>query len=287
MLTKLGDTLGAWTPRARGGDPLSTIRAAWSALAGVDVARAAQPVALAGDTLVVITASSAWSHQLAFLEPEILRGIAVRAPDAGVVRLRFRVGTIRSAANSDVRGAAVRAARRAGPEAKSRPAPRSAHEALARFRVVVERSREAHRRRGGVFCALCAAAIEGGRRCVPCANWARTELEAQCQRLLYDAPWLTPLAVLETLPGLSASEYDAIRRRLLRTWWDEMALARKRAALRRPIAPDRARLRKIASSYVLLETKIDPNRLDLDSPIRRNALGELYEFIIAVERNTA
>jgi hypothetical protein len=34
----------------------------------------------------------------------------------------------------------------------------------------------------------------------------------------------------------------------------------------------------------LLETKLDPNRLELDSPIRSNALGELYEFIRLVER---
>jgi hypothetical protein len=65
-----------------------------------------------------------------------------------------------------------------------------------------------------------------------------------------------------------------------------MALARKRAALPRPVAPDRVRLYKIASSYVLLETKLDPNRLDLDSPVRRNALGDLYDFIRALERGT-
>jgi hypothetical protein len=92
--------------------------------------------------------------------------------------------------------------------------------------------------------------------------------------------------VLDALPELDPAAYDAIRRGLLRSWWDEMALARKRAALPRPIAPDRTRLRKIASSYVLLETKLDPNVLEMDSPVRRNALGELYEFIRSVERGT-
>jgi len=33
----------------------------------------------------------------------------------------------------------------------------------------------------------------------------------------------------------------------------------------------------------LLETRLDPNRLELDSPVRANALGELYSFIREVE----
>jgi hypothetical protein len=53
---------------------------------------------------------------------------------------------------------------------------------------------------------------------------------------------------------------------LLRSWWDELRRARALHKLRQPI--DRARLRKLASSYVLLETRIDPNRLELDSPVR-------------------
>jgi hypothetical protein len=64
-------------------------------------------------------------------------------------------------------------------------------------------------------------------------------------------------------------------------------MAQKRAALPRPIAPDRGRLRRIASSFVLLETKLDPNRLELDSAVRRNALGELYDFIRCIETAAA
>jgi len=280
MLTKLGEALSAWTPRSSGGDPLTTIRSAWTRLVGVDVARAAQPVAITNDTLVVITTSSAWSHQLAFLEPQIMRGIRELGQAPAVVRLRFRVGTIRSKPRGMPAAAGPRMGNRA---AAGRPAPVDRHEAFARFRAVVEGSRAAHRARGGAFCAVCAAPIARGLRCGPCTDWERTALEARCQRLLFDAPWLRPQEVLDTLPGLDATTYDVIRRQLLRAWWDEMALARKRAALPRPIAPDRARLRKIASSYVLLETKLDPNRLEMDSPVRRNALGELYDFIRTVE----
>jgi hypothetical protein len=283
MLTRIGETLGTWTPRRSNGDPLAIIRAAWTQLVGIDVARAAQPVALTNDALVVITASSAWSHQLAFLEPQIVRGISAAAPLAGVRRLRFRVGSIRA----KLPGERPTPARARVPGV---PSPRSIavgpSEALDRFRGVVELARAAHAARGGSFCAVCAAPIAQGNRCKPCGDWARAALEARCKRVLFEAPWLRPQDVLDTLPGLDASAYDAIRRQLLRSWWDEMALARKRAALPRPVAPDRVRLYKIASSYVLLETKLDPNRLDLDSPVRRNALGDLYDFIRALERGT-
>jgi hypothetical protein len=87
--------------------------------------------------------------------------------------------------------------------------------------------------------------------------------------------------VLGQVGGLTADAYDAIRRRLLRAWIDELRLARKRYAVKAPI--DVVRIRKLASSYVLLETRIDPNRLELDSPVRKNALGDLFAFIREVE----
>jgi hypothetical protein len=283
MLTRIDDALGGWTPRSSGGDPLSVVRAAWSRLVGSDVARAAQPVALANETLVVITSSSAWSHQLAFLEPQILRGLRELLPSGTIVRLRFRVGAIRAKPGSRQSAERGEPRNRASATA-TQGVPANPQEALARFRAVVTRSRAVHVSRGGCFCTGCAAPIARGERCLPCADWARAALEARCQRLLFDAPWLRPQDVLDALPDLDAAAYDTIRRRLLRSWWDEMWLARKRAELPRPIAPDRVRLRKIASSYVLLETKLHPNRLEMDSPIRRNALGELYEFIRTVER---
>jgi hypothetical protein len=284
MLTKIGDALTGWAPRSGGGgDPLSVVRSAWRGLVGADVARAAQPVAIANESLIVLTSSSAWSHQLAFLAPQILRGIRDLGLAPVICQLRFRVGTIRVKPGPRLRPALPPAYPISAGVPSRRPAPRDAAEALSRFRAVVERSRSAHRLRGGSFCPVCAAPTAGGERCGPCAQWARAELEARCQRLMFDAPWLRPQDVLDTLPGLDAAAYDAIRRRLLRAWWDELALARKRAALPRPIAPDRVRLRKIASSYVLLETKLDPHRLEMDSPVRRNALGDLYDFIRSVE----
>ena len=120
-----------------------------------------------------------------------------------------------------------------------------------------------------------------GDRCRPCADGEERGVREQCERILFDAPWLDPEAVITQVDGLTAEAYDRIRRRLLRAWVDELRLARKRHAVKAEI--DRIRIRKLASSYVLLETRIDPNRLELDSPVRQNALGDLYAFIREVE----
>lgn len=276
MLTKLGSALAGWQPRnGPPNDPLATIRAAWAGIVGDDVARAAQPVALSGTALVVVTSSGAWSHQLSFLEREIVRSVAALGV-SNVERLRFRVGTIRAA-----RGAAGRRLVRGGASAAVPGKPRSALEAVARFRAVVERRRNAHRTAGGAFCTVCGSAIAQGQRCRPCADAEEREQRERCERILFEAPWLDPEAVLAAVPGLTAEGYDRTRRRLLRAWVDELRLARKRHAVKAEI--DRSRVRKLASSYVLLETRIDPNRIELDSPVRRNALGDLYDFIRSVE----
>jgi len=276
MLTKLGTALGGWRPSGGPpGDPLATIRAAWSEIVGADVARAAQPVALQGTALVVVTASGSWSHQLSFLERDIVRSVSALGV-SNVERLRFRIGTIRTG-----RGAAGRRAARPAAGAIVAGKPHTAADAVARFRAVVERRRAAHRAAGGAFCAVCGGTIASGERCRPCADGAERAEREQCERILFEAPWLDPEAVLALVPGLTADAFDRIRRRLLRAWVDELRLARKRHAVKAEI--DRVRIRKLASSYVLLETRIDPNRLELDSPVRRNALGDLYAFIREVE----
>jgi hypothetical protein len=280
MLTKLGTALSGWRPReGPPGDPLATIRAAWAGIVGDDVARAAQPVALTGSALVVVTASGSWSHQLSFLERDILRRVGELGVSK-VERLRFRVGTIRSPRGSGGR----RAVRPAGALPVGGK-PLTAADALARFQAVVERRRAAHRTAGGAFCASCGASIAAGVRCRPCADAEASERTERCERILFEAPWLEPEDVLGAIAGLTAEAYDLIRRRLLRSWIDELRLARKRHAVKAPI--DRSRVRKLASSYVLLETRIDPNRLELDSPVRRNALGDLYPFIREVETGSA
>lgn len=278
-MLRLGDVLDGWRPAAGGGgDPLVAVRAAWVELVGADVARAAQPVAIERDVLVVITTSPAWSHQLAFLEPEIIRGLRALPETRALTRLRFRVGKLRRPLPVDGRSEGPRRAR---PTAADPPPAKTVDDALARLRRAVERTRAAHRSQGGTFCALCDAPIDGGTTCRPCRDDEERRRRFSCERLLFEAPWLTPEEVLALVDGLTPEAYDAIRRRLLRAWWDELWRAAKLHKLRQPI--DRVRVRKLASSFVLLETRIDPNRLELDSAVRKNALAELYDFVRLIE----
>lgn len=280
MLIDLRAVLDAWRPQAgAGGDPLVAVRAAWADLVGADVARAAQPVAIERDALIVLTASSAWSNQLVFLEPQILRGLRALPETPGLTRMRFRVGKLR-------RPAPMRHAPR-GPRHASTPAQAerpaaTLDEALARLRAAVEKTRAAHRAAGGSFCMRCAVPVDAAAQlCRPCRDADEQRRTFACERLLYEAPWLSSDDVLAEVEGLTPDAYDAIRRRLLKAWWDELWRAHKLHKLRQAL--DRRRLRKLASSFVLLETRIDPHKLELDSPLRKNALGDLFDFVRKLE----
>jgi Dna[CI] antecedent, DciA len=276
---RLGTVLDGWRPKpGPGSDPLVAVRAAWVELVGADVARAAQPVALERNALIVLTASSAWSHQLAFLEPEIVRGLRSLPETRELTRLRFRVGKLRRPIPiHDGRGGP----RHARSDGAGEPAAKTLDDALARLRRAVERSRTAHRAGGGTFCALCDAPVEAGPACRPCRDDQERRRRFACERLLFEAPWLGSEEVLALVDGLTPEAYDAIRRRLLQAWWDELWRANKLDKLRQPL--DRVRLRKLASSFVLLETRIDPLRLEMDSAVRKNALGDLYDFVKKIE----
>ena len=283
-MLKLGTVLDGWRPKpGAGSDPLVAVRAVWPELVGADVARAAQPVAIERDVLIVLTASSAWSHQLAFLEPEIVRGLRAIPETRELERLRFRVGKLRRPGTVQDGPGGPRRASGSGLAAgtAAEPPAKTLDDALARLRRSVERTRKLHRAHGGGFCALCDAAIDGGTMCRPCRDDDVRRRRTACERLLFEAPWLGSEEVLALVDGLTAEMYDASRRRLLRTWWDELWRANKLHKLRQPL--DRVRLRKLASSFVLLQTQIDPNRLEMDSAVRKNALGDLYEFVREIE----
>ncbi len=276
---RLGAVLDDWRPKpGAGSDPLVAVRAAWGELVGSDVARAAQPVAIERDALIVITSSSAWSHQLAFLEPEIVRGLRALPEVRDLARLRFRVGKVRRPVGI---ASGPSGPRRATGAADDAPPAKTLDDALARLRRAVDRTRAAHRSQGGAFCALCEAPVDRGPACRPCRDDDERRRRFACERLLFEAPWLAPEEVLGLVDGLSPEEYDTHRRRLLQSWWDEIRRASRLHKLRQPL--DRVRLRKLASSFVLLETRIDPLRLEMDSAVRKNALGDLYEFVREIE----
>jgi hypothetical protein len=280
VLIGLGTVLDGWRPKpGPGSDPLVAVRAMWAELVGSDVARAAQPVAIERDALIVLTASSAWSNQLVYLEPEIIRGLRALPQMQALTRLRFRVGKLRRPLPV---GSGPRGPRHATATPAQEPPAKTLDEALARLRRSVERTRAIHRAEGGVFCGLCEAPIEAGHTlCRPCRDDEERRRRFACERLLFEAPWLSSDDVLALIEGLTPDAYDAIRRRLLKAWWDELWRANKLHKLRQPL--DFRRLRKLASSFVVLETRIDPNKLELESPLRKNALGDLFDFVRHIE----
>ena len=135
-MLKLSQAIVEWAPSEKSAlrDPLTLLAAGWADIVGAEVAANSAPVRLADGTLVVVTRSSAWSHQLSFLAERVLGAVAARLPSCGIERLRFRVGTL---------------PRRSAPRAGDSPAKpvrlpgepvpsASAAEALAQFARHVE-----------------------------------------------------------------------------------------------------------------------------------------------------
>jgi len=272
-MLKLSQAIGEWTPSEKSAlrDPLTLLAAGWADIVGAEVAANSAPVRLADGTLVVVTRSSAWSHQLSFLAERVLGAVGARLPGCGIERLRFRVGALPK-----------RSAPRAGsPPAKPLRLPgeavpsASAQEALAQFARHVESATRAKRSAGWKACDSCGALIDPSQRvsCAACSA-ARSEGRAlAAARLLFEAPWLGFAGTAELVDGLNEREYERIRSRLLKRWWGMLECARVAGRLSRD---DRERL--VASSYVLLRSKLPPEEI-MPATVR-NVLGdELHELL--------
>ncbi len=274
-LRPLRGSLAAWTPGAGGkADPLQAISSAWSTIVGADVAASTAPIALAHGALTIATRSSAWNQQLQLLSVSILRGIAQHAPDAGVTKVQFRAGAFRP---PERRGAITpqRRARRRGDAAAYEPAVDLA-DALERVRA---RIRDA-RRASPASCPACGAPREpgaGAEPCAPCTIAAASERSLELERLLFAAPWLPFEEIREQLPRVTVDAYERTRRKLLGRWW--LVLDRARVAKRFAAgAPERS----IASSYVLLRTRLPPDRIT--PAVVQNALGAELAALLFGER---
>jgi hypothetical protein len=277
MLKPLRAALEAWTPRPGGSllDPLVAITAAWSQLVGPELARVTRPTAIVEETLVVTTSSSAWSHQLSLLSPQILRALHRMSEGRGIARLRFRVGRVRTPARAGPGAPAPPGRGAARPQRPELAPAASIDEALARMRERFEENRQAKRAHGWKSCARCGVLIQRGMHCAPCAGSIAAEREVAVQRLMYDAPWLGYGGTAELIETLTVEEYERIRHALLERWW--ALLSRAKAAGR---VSDDGRERRIASSYVLLQTGWEPQRIT--PAVVRNILGDdlmtlLYE----------
>lgn len=269
-LERLQASLERWTPgRARPADPLAAISAAWPSIVGPAVAAHSAPLEISGNALVIATRSSAWSQQLQFLSVAILKGIGAAALERPIERLTFRSGLLRTSARSAASGPAARGRERA-PGAEPEEAC-DLEDALERLRRRVS----SLRRRAPAHCAHCGAPLElaGDRVCAPCTGAAENARALQVERLVYLAPWLEPGEMREQLPGLSAAEFERARRSLLQRWWLVLERARRAGKLSASGLE-----RHVASSYVLLQSRLSPDRVT--PAVARNLLGPELEALL-------
>ncbi len=112
----------------------------------------------------------------------------------------------------------------------------------------------------GGFCAACAAA-------------RAQERAAATARVLFEAPWLGFNGTSALVDGLREEEYEHIRTGLLKHWWGTLAQARATKRLSRD-----GRERLVASSYVLLQSKLPPE--EIRPATVRSILGdELHDLL--------
>lgn len=282
MLRPLTESLGRWSPEKGTrwtSDPLSLLSAGWSEIVGDDVARNTHPSRILDDALWITTRSSAWSQQLTFLADRILDAVRARLPQTPVARLRFRVGKLPARTRVPARGGqpapspVTPSHRAAGLPATTAP------EALQRFRASVEELRRAKLEAGWKECTRCGAPIPPPKGlCATCRNETSQRREAATARLLFEAPWLGYDGAAELIDGLTPADYEAIRNRLLSRWWETLVRARAAKRLSRD-----GRERTIASSYVVLKSKLSPEAIDPATV--RNVLGdELNDLLYGTER---
>ena len=92
---------------------------------------------------------------------------------------------------------------------------------------------------------------------------------------MYDAPWLGFGGTAPLVDGMTRDEYDRWRRALLSRWWETLNRMRwtKRTT---PVE------RRIASSFVLLESGLDPDRIT--PAIVRTVLGDDVVALLEASR---
>ena len=273
----LRTAMASWQPSAAiSADPLLQIRALWPEIVGEDVAANSRPHELVRNSLLIVTRSGAWSQQLAFLSERILHAVRGRT-GLDLERLRFRVGRV-------VQSSQPAPAKRGAPrrrEAYQREPADSLQAAFERFRATVVARQRAKAADGWKECFRCGVRIlpASGPFCVPCENATAQERDATVARLLYEAPWLGYAGIVPLVEGLTPREYETIRLRLLRRWRDMLERVRRSGGKHLT-----TRDRMIASSYVLLRSELDPERIA--PAVVRDVLGdELHNIFYGNENN--
>jgi hypothetical protein len=271
-LRPLRDALGTWKPGGLAApEPIHAICAAWPAIVGADVAANSMPLQLSGDVLVVMTSSSAWSQQLQMLSLPILRGLREAAQLPTIDRMTFRSGRLPNRKSRPRGGTSARPAAEARASAAPLPPAADSTEALARLRSRIL----AVRRRSATTCVRCGAPLEepSPQICAPCAGAEERERSLEMQRLVYSAPWLAFEEIREQIPRATVAEFERARRTLLQRWWVILERAKRAGTLTRCGIE-----RKLASSYVLLQSRLRPDRIT--PAVVRNVLGPELEALL-------
>ncbi|HEY1728526.1 MAG TPA: DUF721 domain-containing protein [Candidatus Baltobacteraceae bacterium] len=282
MLTPLSRAVGAWTPgsgrpKTPGEHALGAILSLWPTIVGEDVAKHTVPLERKGDALVVMTSSSAWSNQLSLLSGHIVCALSDAGVD-GIERLRFRIGRVRRGPLGIVSNGHGKALESRAPSVSAATATSTAEEAFSRFRERVDRGRDAKRADGWNQCSKCGVMLPEGNRCASCTTAEISRRSARVQRLMFDVPWLGFKGISSLVEGLSQDEYEMNKTALLARWWEALERVRKTAT----VSPDGLE-RQIASSYLLLKTGWEPDRI---TPlIARNELGDVYDLLYEKHHN--
>jgi predicted nucleic acid-binding Zn ribbon protein len=92
----IGSILGSLmaTVRRQPDGDLARIFQLWEGAVGATLARNAQPAAFKGELLIVHVTSSAWAHQLRFLESDLVAKINAALDAPLVEKIRFKVGPL-------------------------------------------------------------------------------------------------------------------------------------------------------------------------------------------------
>jgi Dna[CI] antecedent, DciA len=282
---KLGALLGTWNVGDRGkglgakpDESAAALVAAWEQAVGPAIARRSRPTRLFAGVLTVLTASSAWSHELTYLAPAIVETLRSAVPEARLRRLRFMVATGRT--KLLLEGERFRNVSKLSRRAKNVHAsdtkltPSRGEEdvtSLVERLACEQRSLNDWRDIAGwQRCPACDArfwANSSQTLCAPCASARRRQDDSQVELALIQAPWLGVSELRQSLPNLRAAVYRRARQRLLTRWQSENAAAERR--LRRSMLTPQDRV--TAWSYLMLLTGI-PER-DIGRAVVRDALG--------------
>jgi hypothetical protein len=276
---KISQALAGWKAgeKIAARSPVLLLEGVWDEIVGSEVAQNSHPAKIADGALTIITRSGAWSQQLSFLAEHILRAVAARMPEAGVDRVRFRVGRLLERRGRVPMRRRTQSLRRQVERAE----PASPAEALARFRRDVEQDHRARRSAGWNECRGCGALVvrASNALCGACAAARDEALAAATARLLFEAPWLGYAGTALLVDGLQQEEYRRIRIRLLAHWWQVLARARVSKRLSRD-----GRERLVASSYVLLHSKLPPEEI-MPETVRSILGDELHDILYGKPEN--